>query len=640
MTAKPTDLEPELSETKEGLLLIAKALEFSTEAIGMSYLQGHHFYHNQAFTDMFGYTAKELAAAGESAVVYTDRDIHQSVFNAIRNGQQWVGETEMVSKSGRRFPVFLRAHAVKDQQGKIIGLIGFHLDITERKKAKNALKIQKVHFRQLFENSLDAIAMVNEKGKILGVNRAFEALFQFSLEEVHGKRLDDFIVPSHLLEDAIDLTSRSLKGETERIETARKCKDNRLVQVEAIGFPVLFYGSVVGAYVIYRDISNRKKAEAALQKAHHELELRVENRTAELTQINAALQSSEERHRNLVETIEELIWEIDVTGRYTYISSQSRDLYGFEPEEVIGRGIFAFMPPEERDRVAELFDQIVIAQNPFFSLESVVIHKNGHPVFLENRGYPFFSPDRTLLGYRGISINITARKQAEKQIHTLTQELIEAQENERQRISRELHDRIAQDLSSSKIACDLLLNNDQVAVTEIMPKISEISKILNTTILSVRDLAYDLRSPGLEELGLTNTIFLFSEEFSEKSGVAIDFHYAGIDSLSLRFDAEINIFRLIQEGLNNIWKHAEASHAVVRLVGASPNIILRIEDDGIGFDVKKRRDTAIDEKRMGLRSMEERVHLLRGEMTIRSKPEEGTIILVKFPYAENESESE
>ena len=640
MTAKPTDLEPELSETKEGLLLISKALEFSTEAIGMSYLQGHHFYHNQAFTDMFGYTAKELAAAGESAVVYTDRDIHKSVFNAIRNGKQWVGETEMVSKSGRRFPVFLRAHAVKDQKGKIIGLIGFYLDITERKKAKNALKIQKVHFRQLFENSLDAIAMVNEKGKILGVNRAFEALFQFSLEEVHGKRLDDFIVPSHLLEDAVDLTSRSLKGETERIETARKCKDNRLVQVEAIGFPVLFYGSVVGAYVIYRDISDRKKAEAALQKAHHELELRVENRTAELTQINKALQSSEERHRNLVETIEELIWEIDVTGRYTYISSQSRDLYGFEPEEVIGRGIFAFMPPEEGDRVSELFDQIVIAQNPFFSLESVVIHKNGHPVFLENRGYPFFSPDRTLLGYRGISINITERKQAEKQIHTLTQELIEAQENERQRISRELHDRIAQDLSSSKIACDLLLNNNQVAVAEIMPKISEISKILNSTILSVRDLAYDLRSPGLEELGLTNTIFLFSEEFSEKSGVAIDFHYAGIDSLSLRFDAEINIFRLIQEGLNNIWKHAEASHAVVRLVGASPNIILRIEDDGIGFDVKKRRDAAIDEKRMGLRSMEERVHLLRGKMTIRSKPEEGTIIIVKFPYAENESESE
>ena len=640
MTAKPTDLEPELSETKEGLLLISKALEFSTEAVGMSDLQGYHFHHNQAFTDMFGYTAKELAAAGESAVVYTDRDIHKRVFNAIRNEKQWVGETEMVSKSGRRFPVFLRAHAVKDQKGKIIGLIGFYLDITERKKAKNALKIQKVHFRQLFENSLDAIAMVNEKGKILGVNRAFEALFQFSLEEVHGKRLDDFIVPSHLLEDAVDLTSRSLKGETERIETARKCKDNRLVQVEAIGFPVLFYGSVVGAYVIYRDISDRKKAEAALQKAHHELELRVENRTAELTQINKALQSSEERHRNLVETIEELIWEIDATGRYTYISSQSRDLYGFEPEEVIGRGIFAFMPPEEGDRVSELFDQIVIAQNPFFSLESVVNHKNGHPVFLENRGYPFFSPDRTLLGYRGISINITERKQAEKQIHTLTQELIEAQENERQRISRELHDRIAQDLSSSKIACDLLLNNNQVAVAEIMPKISEISKILNSTILSVRDLAYDLRSPGLEELGLTNTIFLFSEEFSEKSGVAIDFHYAGIDSLSLRFDAEINIFRLIQEGLNNIWKHAEASHAVVRLVGAFPNIILRIEDDGIGFDVKKRRDAAIDEKRMGLRSMEERVHLLRGEMTIRSKPEEGTIILVKFPYAENESESE
>jgi signal transduction histidine kinase len=142
----------------------------------------------------------------------------------------------------------------------------------------------------------------------------------------------------------------------------------------------------------------------------------------------------------------------------------------------------------------------------------------------------------------------------------------------------------------------------------------------------------------LEDLGLTQTIYLYCEDFSEKSGVPVDFHYAGIDNLKLSLYAEINVFRLIQEGLNNIWKHADASRAAIRLVGAFPNIILRMEDNGKGFDVKKRLSAAVDEKRMGLSSMEERASLLQGKMTLQSRPGEGTIISVKFPYEENKND--
>jgi signal transduction histidine kinase len=234
--------------------------------------------------------------------------------------------------------------------------------------------------------------------------------------------------------------------------------------------------------------------------------------------------------------------------------------------------------------------------------------------------------------------DIHDRKQAEKQIRTLTQKLIEAQESERQTISRELHDRVAQDLSTTKIACDLILGDEPKLAPEFIRKVSEISNTLNSTIFAVRDLAYDLRPPGLEDLGLAQTIFLYCEDFSEKSGVHVDFHYAGINNLSLGLYAEINIFRLIQEGLNNIWKHADASHAVIRLVGAFPNIILRIEDNGKGFDIQKRLSAAVDEKRMGLRSMEERASLLQGKMSLQSRPNEGTIISLKFPYKENKSD--
>jgi signal transduction histidine kinase len=105
-------------------------------------------------------------------------------------------------------------------------------------------------------------------------------------------------------------------------------------------------------------------------------------------------------------------------------------------------------------------------------------------------------------------------------------------------------------------------------------------------------------------------------------------------NLKLNFDTEINLYRLIQEGLNNIKKHAKAGHAVVRLVASSPNIILRIEDNGRGFDVKSRLARSFKEKRLGLSSMEERVSLLAGTMRIKSQPSKGTRIFIEIPCKE------
>ena len=109
---------------------------------------------------------------------------------------------------------------------------------------------------------------------------------------------------------------------------------------------------------------------------------------------------------------------------------------------------------------------------------------------------------------------------------------------------------------------------------------------------------------------------------------------AGIKDFKHDFDIEINLYRLIQEGLVNIKKHADARNVTVKLVAAFPNIILRIEDNGIGFDMQKRMATLTKEKRMGIRSMEQRAKLLQGEMEIQSRPMEGTKISIKFPYME------
>jgi signal transduction histidine kinase len=124
------------------------------------------------------------------------------------------------------------------------------------------------------------------------------------------------------------------------------------------------------------------------------------------------------------------------------------------------------------------------------------------------------------------------------------------------------------------------------------------------------------------------------EEFSEKTGIRVDYRSVGIEKLKLDADTQINLYRMIQEGLNNIYKHGEATEAVVKLTAAHPNILLRIEDNGKGFDVEKRAREIDSEKRMGLRSLQERTDLLGGVMIVTSAPGRGTRILIKFPRRE------
>jgi signal transduction histidine kinase len=250
------------------------------------------------------------------------------------------------------------------------------------------------------------------------------------------------------------------------------------------------------------------------------------------------------------------------------------------------------------------------------------------------RALPIFGDEGKVVAVIEHHRDICDQRQAEEQIRSLSHQLLQAQESERQMISRELHDRIAQDLSSVKIGLDTLFDHQPNIAPEVRSKALQFSELLKGTIGSVRDLSYELRLPGLDGMGLCPALSMYCEEFAQKSGLKVDFRATGMTALKLDFDTKMNLYRLIQEGLNNIHKHAAASQATVKLVGTHPNIILRIEDDGKGFDVVERARTANSEKRMGLRSMAERSRLIQGEMTIQSQSMKGTQILIKFPYQE------
>jgi signal transduction histidine kinase len=199
-------------------------------------------------------------------------------------------------------------------------------------------------------------------------------------------------------------------------------------------------------------------------------------------------------------------------------------------------------------------------------------------------------------------------------------------------ISRELHDRVGQDLSSLRIELEAL-RELPLSPADLRERIAGLSARLDRSIFAVRDLAYDLKPPGLE-IGMAQAISMLCGDFSEKTGIQVEFVAAGIEKLTPGFDFQINLYRMIQEGLNNIHKHAHAQRATVKLTAVHPHVLLRIEDDGCGFDVEKRAREIDSEKRMGLRSLKERADLLGGVMVVTSRVGRGTRILIKLPCKE------
>jgi len=226
--------------------------------------------------------------------------------------------------------------------------------------------------------------------------------------------------------------------------------------------------------------------------------------------------------------------------------------------------------------------------------------------------------------------DVTVRRKAEEQIRLLTRQLLKTQENERRKLARDLHDSIAQQMSALKIGIDTLFDSCVNISTGLKQKAHQCSRILSELVAEIRNLAYDLRPASLECLGLSQSLFRYCREFSDMTGIQVNFMSAGMEEAALNPEVEINLYRMIQESLNNIKKHAEANQVTVRLTVSYPKIILRVEDNGKGFEVEKRLLSALDEKRMGLWSMNERVKLFNGRMQVYSRLNIGTRIVIEL----------
>ncbi len=211
----------------------------------------------------------------------------------------------------------------------------------------------------------------------------------------------------------------------------------------------------------------------------------------------------------------------------------------------------------------------------------------------------------------------------------LLEKVIRAQEEERQRIARELHDETSQALTSFMVGLKVLEGAENIA--EARQRATELRRIAAGVLENVRSLALELRPSVLDDMGLIPALERYTHDYSRKFGIAVDFHTVGFDGMRLRPQVETALYRIVQEALTNVARHAQAETVSVLLERKANRLVVIVEDDGKGFDVERLLRSGSPEEKLGLFGMRERASLIGGELTIESSPGAGTTVFVEVP---------
>lgn len=351
--------------------------------------------------------------------------------------------------------------------------------------------------------------------------------------------------------------------------------------------------------------------------------------TFEIAKNRDALAQAESSYRSIFENAVEGIFQTDLSGRLLSANPALATMLGYASTEQIltevsdvGQQVYA--DPKMRE---EFILRVVEGMEPFV-FEAQLMRRDGTRFWARWQGKSTRDDTGAVVCFTGLLENVTERRNAQERIHALNKELLMAQEHERKLLALHLHDNIAQNLSYLKIQSRIMAERASGGDSSLH---EEFARVLSETIDAVRNMAYELRPSGLDELGLVRTLELFCSEFEQRYGVPVSFSAAGMESVPVAPEVQINIFRIVQESLRNVARHSRASKASVKLVASHPNLIVRIRDDGVGFDPERQQENAVRSRRMGVQGLKERARLMDGELQIVSRPGKGTAISLEVP---------
>jgi PAS domain S-box-containing protein len=550
---------------------------------------------NKGAERLFGYSASE--AIGENILFLSQADAQKNGEGLLK--KVWQGEvvrhheTVRRRKDGTSVDISLTLSPIVDVEGQIVGASGIARDISERKRAEGRLR----EYEEVVEVLGDRIIVVDREYRYVIANAAFLKYRGFEKEQVIGHTVAEILGKETFEADIKQQFDECFQGKVVRNEVKYSYPDLGERNISAAYFPIRGPLGIDRVACVLRDIT-------------------------ESVAVEEALRESEEQFRTLAEAMPQLCWMAHGDGHIFWYNQRWYTYTGTTLEQMEGWGWQSVHDPQALPLVLERWKTSIATGEPFdmvFPLKAA----DGifHP-FL-TRITPVKNSKGSVVRWFGTNTDVTELRNAQEALSEMTRKLVQAQEQERARIARELHDDISQRLAMLAIELEQLQDNP----SEVWSRVQELRK--RTTELSndVQGLSHDLHSSQLEYLGVVAGMKSWCKEFGERQGLQIDCRHDVRSTLPR--DTGLCLFRVLQEALHNAAKHSGVKRIEVQLREDSGEIHLFIIDLGRGFDW----ETAMLGRGLGLTSMQERVRLINGTIQIQSKPMSGTTVHVRVPLS-------
>ena len=567
------------------------------------------------------------------------RQVEQALAEAVEVTGAYSIEYRVNHSDGKMRWLSARGLIERDEAGNAIGLPGFAVDITERKQAEEAIRFQ-AHLLNTVEQ---AVIATDLSGTIMYWNEFAETLYGWLPAEAIGRNVIEVVTSEATQEQAAEIMALLKQGHSWSGEFTVRRRDGESFPAMITDTPIYNdEGVMVGIVGVSIDISERKHSEEALRE-------------------------SEERFRAAFEQANVGIMQASFDGILLTVNPGFRKILGYSEEEARGLSIRAITRPEDYEREQERTRQLMTGEIGDYSLEKRYLHKNGKVVWgqmtatlvRQKSGEPFYM--------LAIIEDITERKRAEEELKQINEQLearvvertfelretladlqaeiserrrvegerasilrrlVMAQEEERRRIARDMHDQFGQQLTVLLLKLGIL-KEDCGAQTELSEQVENLEAVARKLDADVDFLVWELRPTVLDDLGLQAALTNYAQNWSQHFGIQVEAHTRGVEQHRSTSEIDTTLYRIAQEALNNIAKHAHAANVTVLLEHRAETVSLIIEDDGIGFDAENAAEA--NRKGLGLVGMRERAALVGGTVEIESRPGEGATVYIRIP---------
>ena len=547
----------------------------------------------------------EDRAAGRPAAM-----LEQAAKEGRISAQGW-----RVRHDGTRFWADVVITALRERSGALTGYAKVTRDLSTWRQAHERIRESEERLQAFTDNSPAIMFLKDADGRYRFVNRQLLVRFALRREQILGRRDDEVFGAAQartLAEGDADVVAKRAAVELEQpLQVPRGGERIHIV----VKFPVFdAAGAVTGIGGVATDITERKRSEQAL----------AEQRTllAEAQKL-AGLGSWE--------------WEPG-TGRMSW-SDELYRIYGVDAASVTP-SFEAFLDRLHRDdrvTTATLLAR-ALAEGRGCTYEVRVLRPDSSERIVRTHSEIVRDEKGRVLKLVGACLDLTEQRRAEiaqreaaESLQSLTRRLVEVEESERRRIAAELHDRVGQTLSALNINLDIALGKaGDSAPHELRMRLRDSLGLVDGTLQTIEDVMADLRPPLLEEYGIGAALGWYAEEFAKRTNINVKIEdLARERNRQLRRDAAVALFRIAQEALNNVAKHAQASQVWLRLEADASHLTLTVRDDGKGFDPQTSKARAT---RLGMTTMEERATATGGMLELESAPGKGTTLKAKAPF--------